>query len=59
MGRPELFHNDAGRAFTLASVKAGCHHGERKHRICLTMTVTAVWISFLGGYYAEASTFGI
>jgi hypothetical protein len=53
-GRPELFHNDAGRAFTLASAKAGLPSWVNAN--------TAIWFDydsdglldlFLGGYYAE------
>jgi hypothetical protein len=53
-GRPELFHNDAGRAFTLVTTKAGLPPWVNAN--------TAVWFDydsdgrldlFLGGYYAE------
>ena len=53
-GRPELFHNDAGRAFTLASEIAGLPSWVNAN--------TAIWFDydsdglldlFLGGYYAE------
>jgi len=53
-GRPELFHNDAGRAFTRVTDKAGLPSWVNAN--------TAVWFDFdsdglldlfLGGYYAE------
>lgn len=53
-GRPELFHNDAGRAFTLVTAKAGLPSWVNAN--------TALWFDydsdgnldlFLGGYYAE------
>ncbi|MCM3904279.1 MAG: CRTAC1 family protein [Pyrinomonadaceae bacterium] len=53
-GRPELFHNDAGRAFTPVTAKAGLPAWVNAN--------TALWFDydsdgrldlFLGGYYAE------
>jgi hypothetical protein len=53
-GRPELFHNDGGRAFTRASEKANLPQWVNAN--------TAVWLDydgdglldlFVGGYYAE------
>jgi len=53
-GRPELFHNDAGRAFTQVTEKAGLPSWVNAN--------TAIWFDydsdgrldlFLGGYYAE------
>jgi enediyne biosynthesis protein E4 len=53
-GRPELFHNDSGRAFTPVSEKAGLPKWVNAN--------TAIWFDydsdgrldlFLGGYYAE------
>jgi enediyne biosynthesis protein E4 len=53
-GRPELFHNDAGRGFTRATAKAGLPSWVNAN--------TALWFDydadglldlFIGGYYAE------
>jgi hypothetical protein len=54
-GRPELFHNDAGRGFTRATEQAGLPSWANAN--------TAIWFDydrdgrldlFLGGYYSEA-----
>ena len=60
-GKPELFHNDAGKGFTRVTEQAGLAAvGQREHRACgLTTMAMGCSISLSAAITPKMSTCGI